>query len=337
MQRSEEPPRRWRSGTLRIPRRSRSSAAVVSEFQRSRILSAALEEVSACGYEQTSVTAIVSRAGVSRKTFYELYESRAGCLHSMFEESVAKIAEAVAPLYVESEGRWSERVRSALGGLLAFLEYERTLGTFVLEYVLDGANRDPESREWLLEQLQEVVADGRSQAKEGHEVSPLTAEIVVGGVLAVLHARLQARTRDLPSLTSALMWMIVLPYLGPAAAAKELRRDPPKPVLKRVESPKDALEGLDMRVTYRTARVLAAIEQRPGRSNVEIGTEVEIVDAGQMSKLLNRLEGFGLIENSGAGHAYGAANAWQLTPRGMEVDAAIRHQFVGGEPPRRSR
>jgi AcrR family transcriptional regulator len=308
---------------------------VVSEFQRSRILAAALEEVSACGYEHTSVTAIVSRAGVSRKTFYELYESRAGCMRAMFEEGVAQIADTVVPLYVESDARWSERVRAALAGLLASLEHEHEVGAFVLEYVLDGANKDPESRAWLLEHLREAVETGSSQAKAGSETSPLTAEVVVGGVLAVLHARLQAGSRDLTSLTNALMWMIVLPYLGPAAAAKELRRALPEPAVKRSETPRDALEGIGMRVTYRTARVLAAIEQRPGRSNVEIGTEVAIVDAGQISKLLNRLEGFGLIENSGAGHAYGAANAWCLTAKGTEVDAAIRHQFVAGAAPAR--
>jgi hypothetical protein len=231
---------------------------------------------------------------------------------------------------------WSERVRVALGALLGFLEGNRDVGAFVLEYVLEGAKRDPQSRAWLFEHLRGVLEDGRPQVKAGEEVSPLAAEVVVGGVLAVLHARLQARSRHLMALLNPLMWMIVLPYHGSAAAANEMRRTAPKPAAQRTRSTKGPLEGLGMRVTYRTARVLAAIAEGPGRSNVDIGAEVEIVDAGQISKLLARLEGFGLIENHGAGRVFGAANAWQLTRRGEEVDGAIRHQFaVGG--PRRTR
>jgi AcrR family transcriptional regulator/DNA-binding MarR family transcriptional regulator len=315
----------------------RAPAAVISEFQHSRVLAAALEEASACGYEQTSVTAIVARAGVSRKTFYELYESREGCFRAVFEEAVAQIAEVLEPLYADGAKKWSERVRAALAALLAFVESNREAGAFVLEYVVEGANKDSESRKWLLEHLRRVVEDGSEQAKAGHESSPLTAEVVVGGVLAVLHARLQARSRDLMSLLNPLMWMIVLPYLGPAAAAKEMRRALPDPALKRTKSRRGPLEGLGMRVTYRTARVLAAIEQDAGRSNVEIGDEVEVGDAGQISKLLARLEGYGLIENTGAGHANGAPNAWHLTRKGEEVDAAIRHQFAAGGPPRKPR
>jgi AcrR family transcriptional regulator len=307
---------------------------VIVGFQHSRILAAALEEDAGRGYEQISVTSIVARAGVSRKTFYELYESRDDCFRALFEDAIAQIADVLVPLYREGEGDWSERVRAALGALLAFLEGNRDVGLFVLEYILEGARRDPRSRAWLLERLRSVLDDGCQQAKADVELSPLAGEVVVGGVLAVLHARLQARSPQLMGLLNSLMWMIVLPYRGSAAASAELERIPPKPIGRRVAVSRGPLEGLGMRVTYRTARVLAVIAEQPGRSNVEIASEVEVVDAGQISKLLARLEGFGLIENHGAGRASGAANAWRLTRRGAEVDQAIRHEFVAGAPRR---
>ena len=326
--------RRWRPGKLGPSRRvPRAPATVVSEFQHSRILAAALEEAGGLGYEQTSVTSIVARAGVSRKTFYEIFESRDGCFRVAFEEAVERIGGEVAPLYVGVEGKWSERVRAALGALLALLEQEPDVGVFVLEYAIEGGRRDPQPRAWLLEHLQSVLDDGRAQAQPRYEASPLAAEVVAGGVLAVLLARLQTSPRQLTSLVNPLMWMIVLPYLGAAAAAKELQRTPPEPALRRPKVTRGPLEGLGMRVTYRTARVLAAISEMPGRSNVEIGSEVDVVDAGQISKLLTRLEGYGLIENFGAGHAHGAANAWRLTRKGKEVDATIRRQFAAGAPP----
>ncbi len=307
----------------------------ISEFQRSRILTSALQEASVAGFEQTSVSSIVSRARVSRNTFYELFDNRNACLRAVFEEAVAQIAEIVAPLYAEGEGRWSERVRAALAETLVFLEQDLDTGLFVLEYLMNGSRVDPESRVWLFEHLRTVFEDGRSQAKSGHHTSPLAAEVVVGGVLALLHTRMQSSPRHLASLMNPLMSMIVLPHLGPAAAARELQRPPLASASKRAKAARGPLENLGMRVTYRTARVLSVVEREPGRSNVEIGSRVEVADAGQISRLLARLEGLGLLENRGAGHAYGAPNAWHLTRRGREVAAAIGPRFTPARASRR--
>jgi AcrR family transcriptional regulator len=325
--RSRTPVRGRRPGRLKVPR---ESGALVSEFQQSRILTSALEEAAKCGYELTTITAIVGHAGVSRKTFYELYESREGCFRALFQEAVTQIAELVAPLYTDGDGAWSERVRVALCALLGFLEGNRDLGAFVLEYAAEGVNGDAESRVWLLEALRRVIEDGASRPSARHGSSPLMAEVVVGGVLAVLHSRLQERSGHLMALVNPLMWTIVLPHLGPAAAAAELHRSVPRPAaVRRPTKPAaDPLDDLEMRVTYRTARVLATVAERPGRSNVEIGADADVFDAGQISKLLARLEGYGLIENLGAGHVHGAPNEWRITRRGMEVDRAIRRRFA---------
>jgi DNA-binding MarR family transcriptional regulator len=81
-----------------------------------------------------------------------------------------------------------------------------------------------------------------------------------------------------------------------------------------------------MRLTYRTVRTLEAIAVVPGANNREIGERVGIVDQGQISKLLSRLAGLGLIENTGLGQAGGAANAWHLTPSGTRLESAIRRK-----------
>jgi AcrR family transcriptional regulator len=304
----------------------------MSELQRSRVLGAALEEALTHGLDQTSASGIIARAGISRKTFYEIFQHRDDCFRTVFQRAVAQIVDVVGPLYVDSNGRWSERIRTALEGLLGMLEHDDDLGRFVLDYIVEGARVDPASRLWLFERLQRVIEDGHAEARVPLEAAPLASEVVVGGVVSVLHSRLQARSVELMALVNPLMWMIVLPYLGPKAAAKELSRMPPKAAVKRMKPSRGPLEGLGMRVTYRTARVLAAIAQAPGSSNAAIGLDVEVTDAGQISKLLHRLEGFGLIENFGAGHAHGAANAWRLTRTGSEVDATLRSEFAGGRP-----
>jgi DNA-binding MarR family transcriptional regulator len=86
---------------------------------------------------------------------------------------------------------------------------------------------------------------------------------------------------------------------------------------------KDPFKGLSIRFTYRTARVLSTIASDPGASNRLIADTSGIVDEGQMSRLLTRLQRSGLIENRGEGQAKGEPNAWLLTERGTAVHAAL--------------
>jgi AcrR family transcriptional regulator len=315
---------------------ARERAAGVAEFQRSRVLRAAVEVASERGYTAMTAAAVIARAGVSRKTFYEVFDGCEDCFLAVLEECLAQMAAVAAPAY-EGDGHWSERLRSALTAVLAFLEDERNGGALLLSYLGGYGPSRPELRTRVLQRLQGVVEDGRAQAGPPYEPPRLTAEAVVGGVLAVTHARLQRGPRQLMPLLNPLMWMIVLPYLGPAAAGKQLTRSPPKriaPVEMTTVAASDPVRILNMRLTYRTARTLEAIELAPGASNAEICARVGITDPGQISKLLSRLAGVGLIENIGAGQPRGAANAWHLTDMGKELESAIRRRSVA---PRRRR
>jgi DNA-binding MarR family transcriptional regulator len=77
-----------------------------------------------------------------------------------------------------------------------------------------------------------------------------------------------------------------------------------------------------VRITYRTARVLAAIADYPGASNREIAERAGIVDPGQASKLLARLATAELIVNMGERSSRGAPNSWRLTDSGERARAS---------------
>jgi hypothetical protein len=123
------------------------------------------------------------------------------------------------------------------------------------------------------------------------------------------------------------MGMIVLPYLGPAAARKEIERPAPKRSTKRPVVHTHPLQGLPMRLTYRTMRVLLSVAELGGRgsypSNRAVAESAGIGDQGQASKLLARLHRLGLIENQGGDPARGEPNAWVLTTTGKEVHETI--------------
>jgi AcrR family transcriptional regulator len=306
------------------PVHPRVGASQVTEVQRARMLTAAVQVVGELGYERMSVARVTARAGVSRRTFYDVFEDREACFLAAFRETVGRarglVGEAAA-----GEREWRSRVRAGLAALLALFGDEPLAGRVLVVDALKAGPAVLEERARLVAELIGVVEGGRAQVRGGREVAPLTGEGVVGAVLAVVHARLSARNPgSLSELLNPLMAMIVLPYLGVAAAERELERPLPAAGRARPRPAGDPLEGLAMRFTYRTLRVLAAIAATPGASNRMVAEAAGVADQGQISKLLSRLEHLGLVRNTGVGHVKGEPNAWELTVRGREVEQAVR-------------
>ena len=315
--------------------RSRGGRATRARFagiQRSRLLSAAVRAVDELGYSDTSVGDITSRARVSRRTFYEQFPDREACLAAALEDALGVVRGELAGAGLEGLG-WRERVRMGLWTILVFFDREPVLARVCVVQALRGGPRVLERREGILAQLAAVVDGGRLESPRAARCSAMTAEGVVGAAFSIVYARLlRGERRPLASLLGELMGMIVLPYLGPAAARRELARPAPavpirvpreeRPV---VEGVADPLGGVSMRLTYRTARVLEGIAEYPGASNRQVGDHAGISDPGQVSKLLARLERLGLLANrTGGGRVLGEPNAWSLTAKGEMVARNIR-------------
>jgi AcrR family transcriptional regulator/DNA-binding MarR family transcriptional regulator len=314
---------RLRPGPNGLPR------GQVTEIQRKRMLAAAADTVEEVGYARMTVAQVIGRARVSRKTFYAVFADREDCFLAAFEQAIAQTTLIAREAYEREGGVWREGVRAALGRLLMFMDEEPGLAKLCVVESLAAGETVLERRAALLEQLASVIDQGRYLTNGAREPPAVTAEGIVGGVFAVVHTRLlDDADEPLTDLLGPLMSMIVLPYLGARAAARELARPAVEVAGERQTRARprrrDPLEGLKMRLTYRTVRVLMVIGEHPGASNREIAEGSGIIDQGQISKLLNRLARLDLVENRGDGQEKGAANAWHLTARGNQVERATR-------------
>src|SRR3977135_679977 len=105
-------------------RRSRPGAAVgrekVSEIQRARVLAAMTEVAAERGAANVSVGHVVARSGVSRRTFYELFDDREDCFLAAFDDTLEHVAASVIAAY-EAPGAWRTKIRAALTALLEAL------------------------------------------------------------------------------------------------------------------------------------------------------------------------------------------------------------------------
>lgn len=307
-----------------------ASHGQIIEIQRSRLLAAAVGAIDELGYASTTVADVTSRARVSRRTFYELFANREECLVAVLEDVVALIKGEISRAGIEGLP-WRERVRAGLWAILEFFDREPALARVCVVQALSGGRAVLERREQILGALAAVVDEGRLEGTRGGECTSLTAEGLVGAGFAIVYARLlRGESRPLTDLLGELVGMIVLPYQGPAAARREQARPVPtdRPGADRALTAAarvvgDPLEGVSMRLTYRTARVLEGVAERPGASNRQVAERAGISDQGQVSKLLARLERLGLLANAGEGHAKGEPNAWSLTPKGRRVAQGI--------------
>jgi AcrR family transcriptional regulator len=308
------------------------------EIQRNRILTAAIRSLDEGGYANASVAHITSRARVSRRTFYELFADRDACLLAVFEDVVALIEHELAGSGLEGLP-WRERVRGGLWRILSFFEREPAMANVCVVRSLQGDARLLARRQALLGRLAAILDEGRGESSDAASATPLTAEGLVGAALSILHSRLSRAGGEPPTeLLGELMGLIVLPYLGPDAARREQTRTAPASRPKRrgvggERSTGDPFAGLEMRLTYRTLRVLECVAAHPGASNRRVGVDAGVPDQGQISRLLARLERLGLVTNVGKPRLKGEANAWELTARGLQVTRTIRTQTGAGAHP----
>jgi AcrR family transcriptional regulator len=293
------------------------------------MITATVQVVEEVGYARMTVSQVIGRARVSRKTFYDVFDDREDCFLASFDQMVAEMRPSVEQAFA-SQSDWCGGVRAALTELLELMDQCPGVAKLFVVESMAGGGRMPRRRAEVVDELARAIDLGRALAA-GNGPPMITAQALVGGVLAVLHMRLVRNDpQSFSVLLGPLMSMIVLPYLGAGAAAKELRlaRSQENGQRRRSRSrpAKDPLDGLKMRLTYRTMLVLAVVAEHPGASNREIAEGAGIVDQGQISKLLSRLAGLGLIENSGAGQPYGAANQWHLTALGSQLEHATRRR-----------
>jgi AcrR family transcriptional regulator/DNA-binding MarR family transcriptional regulator len=296
------------------------------DIQRARILMAAAEAVRELGYGRATVGEVISRARISRKTFYDVYRNREDCVLALFEQTLAEAGRLARSAYAQATS-WRAGVRLALATLLRTMDERPALARLCLIEACGAGERIQARRAEVLTELARVIDLGRVPGGRSDELPQTTAEGVVGAVVNVLQNRLmRGDEQPLIDLLGPLMSIVVLPYHGPRAARRELQQPHPAAPRKAAAQapPRDPLQGLSIRLTHRTVRVLMAIADHPGASNREVAEVSGIIDQGQISKLMDRLERFELVENRGHGWEMGTKNAWQLTPKGAHLERATR-------------
>ena len=188
--------------TQQLPKgRHGLSRAFIASNQRERLLDAIANVVAEKGYSATRVADITEYAGVSRKTFYELFDDKEDCFLAAYDAITALLMDHMAGgLAAVAEGSWEEQVSALLGEFLRFLASEPAFARMCIVEVLGSGPKGLARRDAAIEAFFPVVDQiPRSQPDAERWLSPMTPVFVVGGILEVVYSAIRrGETERLP-------------------------------------------------------------------------------------------------------------------------------------------
>jgi AcrR family transcriptional regulator len=211
---------RWRPprGRHRLPRE------VVARSQRQRLLEAAIRVVAEKGYAAMTVGDLTKRAGVSRTTFYELFDDKEVCFLAAYDSAVETLVRRVLTAY-ESERSWPDRAAAGLAAMLSLLAEEPDLARLSLVDVGSAGPAAQRRYRAAVQRLTPLFEEGRDFASSGRQLPANTSRMAIGGVTGLISDELLAgRAEQLPGLLADVLFATLMPYVGPAAAAREVER-----------------------------------------------------------------------------------------------------------------
>ncbi len=314
-------------GRTRATRRPVSRDQVM-EMQRARIMEAMVRVVGEQGLGGATVAAVVARAGVSRATFYEVFENFDACFMTVLDSGMRRSTALISDAFDKS-GPWQEKILAGMAALLRLLDSEPLLARVCLVEALAAGPSALEYRARELEVLKHMVDAALAQAPAGPQTSVLTAEAVVASVAGILHNRLvTGQAPPFLDLLGSLAALVIAPYVDPQSLVEETAR---AERLAQTIAQESALprrsdvpipNALRAPSAHRARLCLLYVDEHPGASNRAVADGIEISHHGQTSALLARLELLGLLVKRAGGA--GRSNEWWLTPRGKLIAEALR-------------
>ncbi len=199
-----------------------------SRRARPRILEAMLDLAAVHGYKAIDLKMVLERAGASRAEFDAHFAGMEDCALQLLDDFYPPARAQIRAAY-ESEESWPDTLRAAAYATADWILAHPREVRFGAVELLDVGELARARREAAFKDFVYMIDAGRTQAPDPDSLPRLTGEQTVGAMAEMLVRRLREQTLRHPAeLIPELMYLAVLPYMGPEAAARELEVSPPK-------------------------------------------------------------------------------------------------------------
>ncbi|MGE4240362.1 TetR/AcrR family transcriptional regulator [Ramlibacter sp.] len=152
---------------------------------RRRLLEGMAHAVAAKGYRDTTIADVVREAAVSRRTFYEHFDTKSDCLIALYEAASHNGLKVLRGA-IDPNHEWQAQLESALSAYLASMaENPKLLRTLFIEILgmgFEGLAVRRRVNEAFADFVLTVANRGRSAGDEGEALSAEMAMAIVGGI-----------------------------------------------------------------------------------------------------------------------------------------------------------
>lgn len=200
-----------------------------AHMRRERLFAAMVASCAERGYEATSVADLLDVSGVSRATFYELFDNKADCFRATIEVLLSGGLAAIRETY-RTDLPWEQRARQALGNFLDLTAAQPAAARLCLVESFAAGSAGTQSVESAVRKLGDFGRHALEQMPGREGMPEDLSQAIIGGFHTVLYRRLdEDRADELPGLAERL-WQWAMAY-----------SPPPEPLRLRTRRPK--LEG----------------------------------------------------------------------------------------------
>jgi AcrR family transcriptional regulator len=193
----------------------------VAAHQRERLFDAMVEVVNERGFVSTTISDLVTRAGISRRSFYEHFANKDECLLATYDTIVEGLNERLAASY-DREDEWLDRLQAVITTL--FEEISARPDAARLICVEIGASGPAGMQRWAAgtTELERFISSGFAHEPGTGTLPDPVARAIVGALRMIVYSRVRrersgkALKADLMKLVPELMRWISTYYPSPA-------------------------------------------------------------------------------------------------------------------------
>jgi AcrR family transcriptional regulator len=159
--------------------------------QRRRLFDAIVELINEHGLQGVRISELVSRAGVSRRSFYEHFHNKEECLLAAFDASVQRLTEAMARAY-DPEMQWRTQVEAIVRALFDATIARPSATRLVCVDVIAAGEEGVERWAHGTRRFERFLGEVFKQAPGEGGIPEPVAKAVVGALRKILYSRVSS-------------------------------------------------------------------------------------------------------------------------------------------------
>jgi hypothetical protein len=194
----------------------------VTQFERERLLDGMLEEMAENDYQGAEVEAALDRVGLSGSEWLLEFPDKDSCLFAAYEQLTERLLRRTCEGCALGED-WPAQVRCGLTALLEGLAARPSLAK-VLIRTFPAIGAEARSRyQAFVEGFAALLTGGREFSGMNEELPIEVEMLAVGAAEAIVFEEVEAgRAAELPALAPAILFSVLVPFLGPERASAEM-------------------------------------------------------------------------------------------------------------------